>query len=167
MFNKKIVIFKRVNGVVRPSETIKGMFQKIGTAGDYWLVTKKYKKVLARPRNEISKNTFWYFIRADGEWINFGLGDFDAQMKEAGANYQDNDMALSRVAIDRNLKDRFQKEGFWDKYGQTIMNIIFAVVLMVCVVVVMTKTQKCIEVLREVIEIANNMRNCGGGVVPA
>jgi len=32
---------------------------------------------------------------------------------------------------------------------------------------VMTKTQKCIEVLREVIEIANNMRNCGGGVVPA
>ena len=75
--------------------------------------------------------------------------------------------SLSRVAIDRNLKDRFQKEGFWDKYGQTIMNIIFAVVLMVCVVVVMTKTQKCIEVLREVIEIANNMRNCGGGVVPA
>lgn len=165
MFNKKIVVFKKINGVTRPVDTDKGMFQKVGTAGDFWLLAKKFKKVLARPSNEISKNTFWFFIRDDGEWINFSLGDFDKQMKEAGANYSDNDMALSRVAIERNLRDRYMKKSFWDQYGQTIMNVIFMVVMLVCVVVVMTKTQKCLELANEITQLSlnglNNIANKG------
>lgn len=147
LFNKKIVVFKMVNGKNIPVAQDKGMLQRVGMAGDYWMVTKKFKKILPFPRIEMAKNVFWFFQREDGEWINFSLKDFDAQMKKAGANYLDSDMGLSRVAIEKNLKDRFQQETFWQKYGNTIMQILFAVILMVCVVVVMTKMASLMEMM--------------------
>ncbi len=134
-YNKTIVVFKKINGTPVPVGQDKARFERIGIAGDYWLRTKKSKKILPRPRIESGVNTFWYFEREDGEWINFNLKDIDEQMKKAGAYFTDEDMRLQRLGIEKNLKDRFVKEGLWAKYGNTIMSIIFLLIITVCLVV--------------------------------
>jgi len=40
-----------------------------------------------------------------------------------------------RLGIEKNLQFRFQKEGFWDKYGQTIINAIFYVLVTLMLIV--------------------------------
>lgn len=127
-FNKKIVLFKKVGNKVIPIGNDRAMFERVGTAGDYWCRTKTIKKTLPRPRIEMAKNEYWYYEREDGEWINFSLGDIDDQMKSAKAYYVDEDMRLQRLGIQKNLIDRFHKVTFWEKYGNFIMNIGFMIV---------------------------------------
>ena len=103
-FNKKVILFKKVSGKVIPIGKDRAMLERIGLAGDSWLKTKRFKKILPRPKIEMEKNTYWYFERDDGEWINFSLQDMDEVMKTAKAYYVDEDMRLSRLGIQRNLK---------------------------------------------------------------
>lgn len=134
-YNITIKLFKKVGGRILPTGEDKGMLQRVGSAGDYWLITKQFKKKLPRPRIWIAKNTCWYYEREDGEWINFELGDIDSQMKQAGAYYVDEDMRLQRLGIQKNLEERHKKLGFWQQYGTTIMLVIFVVIVTICLVV--------------------------------
>lgn len=162
MFNKRVVIWRRINGRMIKVDEDKGAFQKIGKAGDTWFFWRKYKKYTSRPQIEQEKNTYWYFIREDGEAINFGLGDVDEQMKTAKAHYIDSDMSLSRVAIERNLKDRYQVKSFWDKYGDKIMFIIYALILMICTIINTSKQLKAAELFTSV---ASKLAGYCSGVV--
>lgn len=138
-FNKKIVLFRRVGNKIMPVLRDKAMFERVGTGGDYWCRMRKFKKILPRPMIQTEKNTYWFFEREDGEWINFSLGDWDKQMKEAKISYIDEDMRLQRLGIQKNLLARFQKITFWDKYGGTIMFLGFIVIVTVCLVVLFQK----------------------------
>jgi CHASE3 domain sensor protein len=89
----------------------------------------------------MGNNTFWFYEREDGEWINFELDDIDAQMRKAGAYFVDEDMRLQRLGIAKNLAERLIKETFWQKYGTTIMLVIFCLVVTICLVVLFQKMQ--------------------------
>lgn len=134
-FSKTIRMFKKVGNRSIPIGTDKAMFERVGLAGDYWAKTQKFGKYLAKPQIEMSKDEFWYYIREDGEWINFGLDDIDQQMKDAGVYFLDEDMRLTRLAIEKNLMQRYDKKSFWDKYGVMIMYglafLIIAILLIV------------------------------------
>ena len=94
---------------------VPGQFARIGKAGDYWCKLKKFKKTLPRPRRQVEKNTYWFYEREDGEWVNFTLNDFDDGMKKAGAYFVDEDMRLQRLGIQKNLQERlwiFAKKNF-------------------------------------------------------
>lgn len=175
-WDKKIMLVKRVGNRHIPVGTDKAMFERIGQAGDYWLKTKKYKKTLPRPTIEMDKNTYWYFERSkDGEWINFDLGDIDEQLRIANVHFVDEDMRLQRLGIQKNLQARLLKETFWQKYGTTIMLIIFVLIVTISLVVLFQKMQGnwesakvTAEAIEHMAESVNNMaRQIGGGVTPA
>lgn len=174
-YNKKIILYRKVGNTIMPVGIDKGMFQRVGIAGDYVLKTRRLKKTLPRPQLQMGKDLFWFYERLDGEWINFTLGDFDEKMKEAGAYYVDEDMRLQRLGIQKNLAERLQKIGFWAKYGQVIMSVVFMVLVTVCLVVlfreltgVVAKLGDAIKAMEHLdITLANIQARSGSGVVPA
>jgi len=174
-YRKTFKLFEKINGKVYQTGFDKAKFERVGLAGDYWARTKKFKKVLPKPRISSGKDTYWFYIREDGEWINFGIEDIDAKMKEAKTYYLDEDIRLQRLGIQKNLDLRFKKEKFWDKYGNVIMMIIFAVIITICLVVLFQKLILVSEGLKEsanaMSKLADALMNVatrtGGGLIPA
>ena len=166
-YNKIIKVFRRVGNEIVPVFTDVAMFERIGMAGDYWCRMKKAAKILPRPRKQMEKNTFWFYERDDGEWCNFSLGDFDNQMKKAGAYFVDEDMRLQRLGIQKNLQTRFQKVTFWEKYGGMIISIIYILIVTVCLVILFNKMTdawtKASEMAGAVREMAIEVRNLRTG----
>ena len=158
-YNKIIVLFKRVNGKPQKYFVDKGMFERIGQAGDYWLRTKRMKKILARPKIETAKNEFWYWEREDGEWINFTIEDIDEVQKKAKAYFVDEDMRLQRVGIQKNLEQRYNKQSFWEKYGTLIGGLIFVIIVTICLVVLFNNLGKLTKALPELASSLNNIAN--------
>jgi len=175
-YNQKILIFRKINGVVMPFGKDQGWFQRIGKAGDYWCRTLKTKKILPKPTIAMGRNTFWYYIREDGEWINFGVENIDDKMKSAGVYYVDEDMRLQRLGIEKNIRDRFEKkEGFFAKYGGLIVNIFFILIVMVALILLFKEMGGLADKLGNVAgsinklaEATTNMvAQARSGVVPA
>jgi len=175
-WNKKVLLFRKVSNRIIPLVNDKAMFERVGMSGDYWLKTKTMKKTLPRPKIEMGKNTYWFYEREDGEWINFELSDIDSQMKKAGVYYVDEDMRLQRLGIQKNLAARLIKESFWQKYGTTIMLIIFVLIVTISLVVLFQKMQgnwtAAAETARAIEHMASAVeqmsQNIGGsGVKPA
>jgi len=179
-FNKVIVLFKEVAGKTQMVGKDKGAFERVGTAGDYWCRTKKFKKILPRPKIQIGieknlllgfKPIYWFFEREDGEWINFSLQDLDEQMKNAGAYYVDEDMRLQRLGIQKNLFDRFQKIGFWSKYGTQIAFAGFVLIVTICLILLFRDLRNVADALNgaagAIEHLAKTLGNIkGSGVVP-
>jgi hypothetical protein len=173
-YNKKIVLFKKVGTTIMPVFVDKGWLCRVGIAGDTWLITKKMKKTLPRPRIQMGKNLYWYYEREDGEWINFSLQDFDEIMHKASAYYVDEDMRLQRLGIQKNLENRFKKVTFWQQYGGMIMSLVFLLVITVCLVLIFNRMEsawsKAGEMAQAVKEMANQVATMGArttsGIVP-
>ena len=161
-FNKKIILFRKVAGKIIPCANDKGMLQRVGIAGDTWLRTRKFKKILPRPKIEMDKNTYWFYEREDGEWINFNLKDIDHDMKKANSYYVDEDMRLQRLGIQKNLKDRFDKPSFWEKYGAQIMMVIFFLIVTVCLIIIFNKMNDLIEALPKLAKALESLANAIG-----
>jgi len=134
-YNKKILLFKKVGNQNVPVLMDKAMFERVGSAGDYWCVLQKTKKIIPRPRIQMRKNEYWFYERDDGEWINFSLRDFDEQMRTANAHYIDEDMRLERLGIQKNLRDNFKKVTFWQKYGGMITSFLFILIVSIMFIV--------------------------------
>jgi len=121
LFNKKLVIFEKIGGQIQVSKRDAAREIRLGQAGDTAFVTRRTRKTLPRGDIQTGKNIYWYFIRGDGEWINFGIEDIDEVMKTMGAKFVDKDMRYARLGLQKNFERRFQKVTFWDKYGAWIM----------------------------------------------
>jgi len=119
-FKKKIIIFEKINGVVQQTGKDLGMDFRIGLGGDTVLLLKKRKKYLPTPRIQTGTRTYYYQITEDDEWINFGLADVDVKRKEMGVTFIDSDMRYARTALQRNLRERYEKRTFLEKYGGMI-----------------------------------------------
>lgn len=142
-YNKVIQVFGKINGAVVPIMKERAMFERVGIAGDYWCRTMKSKKILPRPSIAMGKNTYWYFVREDGEWINFSLKDIDADMKQAGTYFVDEDMRLQRLGIQKNIKDRFgEKPSFWDKYGAILGYVLFILIITISLIMLFKQLDK-------------------------
>jgi len=174
-FNKKIEIFSKVGAKLQLVGSDRAMFQRIGYSGDFWCVLKKSKKVLPLPTIQMAKNSYWHFVREDGEWVNFGLGDFDKQMKEAGAYYVHEDMRLQRLGIQKNLRDRLLNQSWWGKYGTTMIFMIFAIFMTILMIIQFREFKTsysgahamAVEIKAMAIQVSNIARSIGGGVIPA
>ena len=172
-WNIKIVLFKKINNVVIPVNSFKGMLQRIGKAGDHWLATKKVKKRLPRPQIWMGKQLVWYYERQDGEWINFSIRDIDEDMKKAGAYYVDEDMRLQRLGIEKNL-EQLKTEGFWKKHGPTIMIIMGFMLMLIAVIVVFNQIKEMYSAITQsanaikdlALALESTSRGIHGGVVP-
>jgi len=138
-YNQNIHIYRMLGN--KPSLTLidKAKIIRMGAVGDTLFQLRKMKKFIAPPTIQIAPHIWWYWQRPDGELINFTLGDIDEQMRKAGVQYVDTDMRMQRLGIEKNLRDRFEKIGFWQKYGATVMGIIFVVMVTIALIVLFSK----------------------------
>ena len=119
----------------------------------------------------MAKNEYWYYIREDGEWINFSLQDVDAQMKAAKVYYVEEDMRLQRLGIQKNLEARFKKITFWERYGGMITTGVFLLIITICLVVIFREMKGAwtgaTEMAGAVKEMALQLKNIqGSGAIP-
>lgn len=129
-FNKKIVIWEKVGNTFEPTIKDKAMEMKHGSVGDTIFFIKRMKKYVPTPSLQTGRNTFYFFKRQDGELINFTPADFDLKSKELGAQFLDKEMKYARTSLDGSWKERYEKQNFWDKYGQQIVNFGSIVIIM-------------------------------------
>jgi len=117
-FNRKIIIFENLAGQgYVPVGKDRAMRVKIGEDGLEVLYLRKRKVYKSSQGKKIGKNTYWFAVGSDGYWRNFTLADMDNNLKEMDVEFTDKDMRAFHTGIRRGLKERYDKVGFWEKYG--------------------------------------------------
>ena len=164
-FNKKIVIFERINDKFQPTRKDKAMEVKFSTSGDTIFYLQKNKKYLPNPRLQSGRRVYYYFIRQDGEWINFELTDLDEESRKMGAKFLDKEMRYARTQIQKGLKERYDKPGFWQLHGQTIMNIVYYVVMGMMVWLALGKFIELVGSLDGVVDKVNNLMETSDAII--
>ena len=167
-----IPLYKMIGARPIKIMTLKAKDFKIGMAGDKLWYVPKAKKYISCGTIQTAPNEYPHFEREDGEWINFGLGDIDELMKQAGIKYVHTDMRSQRIAISNLLEQRFKgKQSFWDKYGNMIAQAIFYLMVCVCMVIIFYQWSGIVEstgrLLNRIIEYENAKCQVTQGVVPA
>jgi len=153
----KIHVFRLIGNT--PTRVAKYNAQEVpfGMAGDrLWKVATGFlylKAIKWLPCGKIQSapREFWYYIREDGEWINFSLDDINEIQKKAGVRFVQEDMRLQRLATERLLEQRLMNKTFWEKWGTTIMLIIVFMVVAVCMVVIFYQFSKIIDQFAQVV----------------
>lgn len=153
-FYIKIKVFRNVGN--RPTQIAEFRAREVpmGLAGDkLWRVAPnsalqmpfKIVKWLAVGKLQTAPNEFWYWIRKDGEWINWLPPDLDAESEKMKVTFVQEDMRLQRLAIDRLLEQRLMNKTFWEKWGNTIMTMVFFLIIAVCMVIIFYQWGKLLE----------------------
>ncbi len=176
----KIRIFQKVGRRYQELKMDRAQIIKMGKGGDHIFLLKRNKKFLTKGRLQMAPNTYWYLIREDGEWINVDLEDFDERMKTLKVNYLHEEMRYTRAALQKFLRDSYDKVTFMQKYGGLMaysgLIMITAIGLWLAFDKIMEAIQalnNTLEVAREVMELQketlsaiSNIRG-GSGLVPA
>ena len=168
----EIPLYKMIGGKAMEVAKYKAKDFKIGFAGDKLWFVPKAKKYIMAGTIQSGRNKYLHFEREDGEWVNFGLGDIDQDMKTAGSQYIQSDMRAGRIAISNILEARFKgKESFWEKYGSMITQTIFYLIVSVSMVIIFYQWGGIIDRTNELLGriIAYEDLKCPAttGVVPA
>lgn len=116
-----------------------GMFAKFNVIK--WLPVGK---IQSAPR------VWKYWIREDGEWINYGDENLDELSKKMNVRFVQEDMRLQRLATERLLEQRLLNKSFWEKWGATIMMIILFLVLAICMVIIFYQFSKLLDKFAQV-----------------
>lgn len=153
-YNQKAWVFGRIGGVPMFKSVYPARYVKFGAVGDRLFEVSKLKKFIAPPTIQMGKNIWWFWEREDGELINVGLKDIDAEMRRVGAYFMETDVRMQRLGIEKNLRDRLEEKGFWAKYASTIAGVIFVILVTVCLVVLFSK----------LVDVAKSIDNLAGSV---
>ncbi len=154
-FNKKVVIFEKVNGVFQPVSKDRAMFIKHGKAGDTVFYFRKMKRYQPNPTYQTGKNTYWFWLREDNELINFSPGDFDEQSRELGAKFLDKEMRYARTSLQETFKERYVKPSFMAQYGTFIFNIVAYAIIGVFLYLIVGELIKAIGSVEHLVESAS------------
>jgi hypothetical protein len=157
VYNQTIKIYSKIGNYPRLKVTDKAKYFAVGLAGDRLFVLRSLKKNLPPPTIQAGPNEWWYWEREDGELINIGPTDVDEVHRKLNVKFVDTDMRMSRVGIEKILRDRLQKQTFWAKYGQTVMSLIFVIFIMISLVVLFSKLKDLSVSLKETSDSVNNM----------
>jgi len=148
----KIHLFRLIGNVPTRVAVYSAKEVPFGMAGDrLWKVASagmiKLKAVKWLPVGKIqtAPREFWYYVREDGEWINFQMADLNKISKEIGIRFVQEDMRLQRLATERLLEQRLMDKSFWEKWGTTVMMIIVFLVVAVCMVVMFFQFSKLLD----------------------
>lgn len=161
----KIHVFRLIGNTPTRVANYKAKEENIGLAGDkLWRVAPtgismpfKIIKWLPVGKYQAAPREFWYWIRQDGEWINFTFTDLDDTSKLMGIKFIQEDMRLQRLATERLLYDRFMKKSFWEKYGHIIMYLLFFLVITVAMVIIFYQWSKIIDKTGELISMVQSI----------
>ena len=182
-FNCKAIIFERISGHFQPVRTEPSGHIKISKEGTMAFFLRKSKVWLPTPTIQTGPRIYWFARKGDGSLVNIGLEDLDEKAKEMHIHFTNADMRYETVAIRKNLDHRFNKVGFWEKYGTMIIIIIMVVIVLVLLFLIfkefvtfagtMSSTQTAIaetvknqdRILESLNNIYNTVNNPGSGII--
>lgn len=171
-----IRVFRNVGNIPTQIAIFKAKEVPMGMAGDkLWRVAPnsvlmmafKIVKWLPVGKKQTAPNEFWYWIREDGEWINFIMSDIDEISRKMNVKFVQEDMRLQRLATDRLLEQRLMNKTFWEKWGNVIMTIIFFLVIAVCVVIIFYQWSKLIDKMSPLVDATTKSLNIISRTCPA
>ena len=115
-YKNHIHIFKEVNGRAFPAgeDLAREIALPNTSTRAYWL--KKHKMFIPRPSIETGLNHHWYFIRKDGEWLNIGLTNLNAELTELGISYDHTDMRMSNASLKKLVEKNYKKLNWIKEY---------------------------------------------------
>ena len=146
----KIIIFEVINGIPQITERDTATTVKIESTGDKVLLLNKRKMYLPMPQFRMERNSYAYFIREDGELINFRFENIDKTLRQMGVKLVSADMKYSRASLQKLLKDNYKKSS-WLK--ELIPYIGFGFLIFMIGISVYLVSGQLIEVLAKVAEI--------------
>lgn len=149
----KIHLFKLIGNSPTRVAVLKAKEVPFGRAGDkLWRVAPpgllmpfKIVKWLPIGKYQTAPNEFWYWMREDGEWINFRPTDIDSVSREMKIKFVQEDMRLQRLATEKLLEQRLMNKSFWEKYGIVIGYVIFFLVITVSLIIIFYQWSKIID----------------------
>jgi len=148
----KIHVYRLIGNVPTRVAIYSAKEVPFGMAGDrLWRVASsgvwKIKAIKWLPCGKIqtAPSEFWYYIRKDGEWINFQMQDLNEVSQNMGVKFVQEDMRLQRLATERLLEQRLMNKSFWDKWGNTIMMVIIFLVIAICMVLIFFQFGKVLD----------------------
>ena len=164
----KIPLYRLIGNIPTRVATYRARKFRIGKAGDFLWYVKGIKKFLPPATIQTAPNEYMHWEREDGEWINFSMGDLDKDSKQAGVKYIHQDMRSQRIATANILEQRLINKGFWDKYKDMIIHLIFYLVVMICMIVIFWQWSKITtQVSGLVSQLVEARKECAGqGLVP-
>jgi len=172
----RIHTFKLVGNVPTRTAIYSAREVPFGMAGDkLWKVAPmgfwKLKVIKWLPVGKIqtAPREFWYFIREDGEWVNFQIGDLNEISRISGIRFVQEDMRLQRLATERLLEQRLMSKTFWEKWGTAIMTIIVFLVIAVCMVIIFFQWSKLLDKMQGIVTTQDQttkiiVRYCGNQI---
>ena len=181
LYNKKVIIFQKINGRFEPVKNLKARMMTIGKGGDEILHILKPNKYLPKPTIQIGRNTYWFFEREDGEWINFSTGDFDMDAREVGAKFLDKEMRYARTSLQSHVKERYNKGNWFKENWASLLSIIVIFLLLLFMFLIMGEITKSVEraganadtwknitaSLDHILSKVDIIKSGGSGVIPA
>lgn len=150
-YKYRIPLYANVGGRVTRVATFKAREVGMGVGGEKLWFVKKAKKWIPPPVYQTAQNEFPHFMRDDREWINFQIEDLNEKQKLAGVRFIQEDMRFAKVGIEKLLEQRLMKKGFWEKYQHLIMNIIYYLIMVICVVIIFYMFGQQVEKMSELI----------------
>lgn len=153
----KIHVFRLIGNIPTRVAIYSAREVMFGMAGDkLWKVASKgfwkLKAVKWLPVGKIqtAPKEWWYYIRDDGEWVNFQMADLNAVSRAMNVKFVNEDMRLQRLATERLLEQRLLDKSFWERYGMMITTIIVFLVVAVCMVVIFYQFSKLMDQFKKV-----------------
>jgi len=172
-----IPLYKSINGINYLQSTYRARSIPISKAGDNLWFVKGIKRYIAPATKTDAPNRFPHEEREDGEWINFELSTVNEAQTLAGVKFIHQDMRTQRVATGQILEQRLINKGFWEKYKDMIIHVIFYLITMICMVVIFwqwggitEQISALVSQLGNLIKEINSLECVGGktvGIVPA
>jgi len=171
------LLYKSINGINYLQSTYRARSIPISKAGDNLWFVKGIKRYIAPATKTDAPNRFPHEEREDGEWINFELSTVNEAQTLAGVKFIHQDMRTQRVATGQILEQRLINKGFWEKYKDMIIHVIFYLITMICMVVIFwqwggitEQISALVSQLGNLIKEINSLECVGGktvGIVPA
>lgn len=158
VYNKRIVIFEKIGGKFQATRRDRAREIKIGESGDSVFYLLRHKKYLPTGTLQSSPRTYWYVIREDLEWMNFELADLDMIQRKAGAKFLDKEMRYARIALQRNLKDRYQKQSFFAQNAVLIMSFVFLAIIGILMYLLFGRFLEIAKSLDATVQVATKLQ---------
>jgi len=156
-FKFKIPLYKSISGINYKQAIYYAKNIPISKAGDNLWFVKGVKKYIAPATKTDALNEFPHEEREDGEWINFEIETVNEAQKKAGVKFIQQDMRTQRVATGQILEQRLINKGFWEKYKDMIIHVIFYLIVMVCMVVIFWQWSDITDKVGSLVNTANSL----------
>lgn len=135
----------------------------ISLAGDTLWLVKGLNRFIAPATLTDAPYRYPHEEREDGEWINFAISSVNEEQKKAGVKFIHQDMRSQRVATGQLLEQRLLNKGFWDKYKDLIVQIIFYFITVMFMIIIFWQWGNVVDrvtgLIASVQGVAENIQN--------